>query len=152
MLARVARAICALIPLLTLCAACGEIPKDPEMTLERVQSTRLMRVGLVATNGERRRGEQLFLSRVASNTHSVPVVQVGPAEELLSKLEKGRLDLVVGEFHSSSPWAPRVTFVPLLTQQARDGERMLLGSAARNGENAWIALLHKHSNAFGGEQ
>lgn len=132
--------------LVALVAGCGQLPRDPDGTLERVTGTHRVNIGFVSRDGGRLPRERQFVGRLASSLGAVPVLSAGPAEELLARLEEGELDLVVGEFHSSSPWTRRVTFVPPLSGQ---GEGMVLRAAARNGENAWIAVLHRHSRLIG---
>lgn len=127
-------------------AGCGMVPSDPDGTLERVRNGGVLRVGLVASQEPSHSGERQFIDKVATATGSRPAVQTGASEVLLSKLEEGDLDLVVGEFHSTSPWASRVAFVPELRKQAPHEPGVVVAAAARNGENAWIALLHRNAD------
>lgn len=134
---------------LVLLAACDQIPKDPDGTLDRIRSGGKIRVGLVAMAGERPVEERAFLNRLIVDTKAVTSAQSGSAENLLTRLEGGDLDLVLGEFHSSSPWSKRVTFIPTLASQAKPDERMVVAAAVANGENRWIALVHNHQDALG---
>jgi hypothetical protein len=137
---------------LILCAAllagCGGMPKDPERTLERVQASRTFSVGLIAAGGpavaDRRHA---FVRRVAEATGARPAIEEGAAEPLLARLERGELDLVVGAFAPKSPWARQVTLLPPLGEQAGRGGPVVIAAAARNGENGWIALLHREARA-----
>jgi polar amino acid transport system substrate-binding protein len=140
------------LPLLLVSLASCDIPKDPEQTLERVRSSGSFRVGLVSREGEPDGRQQRFLAKVAEGTGASPDIRKGVAEDLLAKVEDGELDLVVGEFHSSSPWKDRVTFVPPLDELAPGEERLVMAAAAQNGENAWIGFLHRISRSLGGDR
>jgi DNA-binding transcriptional LysR family regulator len=126
---------------LLLLAACDAIPQDPDRTLDHVRKRGEMRVGMVAPPSE-----QAFLRRVTAATGALLKHETGSTEDLLSKLEQGELDLVLGEFHASSPWSRKVSFVPSLSKQSGGVDRMVVAAAARNGENRWIAFLHEHSD------
>ncbi len=69
----------------------------------------------------------------------------GSAELLLPKLEKGGLDIVVGRFAAETPWQKRVTLLPDSRRRKNDREALPLAAAVRNGENGWIALVHRHA-------
>ena len=92
---------------------------------------------------------QKRLGRIAAATGASPVVETGSTEALLLRLEKGTLDLVIGEFDFSSPWSHRVTFVPTLAKPAGSEESIVTGVAARNGENGWIRLVHEQATGAG---
>ena len=126
-------------------AACGGIPKDPEGTLERVRADGRFRVGIIASGGTRTASDRecAFLDQVAKASGAKAVSVQDAAEPLLEDLEHGRVDLVIGELASDSPWAQRVTILPPIGIKV-DGEQRILSSAmARNGENAWIMLLER---------
>lgn len=129
-----------------LLAGCGAIPRDPDGTLERVRAERRFRVGLIAAPadvGGRRR--DAFLRAVGAAAGAAPAVETGASEPLLDRLEAGELDLVVGELTPKTPWAKRVTLLPALDEQVGRRGHSHLAAAARNGENAWIALLHREA-------
>ncbi len=126
-------------------AACDAMPADPDGTLERVRGERRFRVGLIAAGApalapERARALLHGLSRA---TGARAAVEQGAAETMLTRLEEGGLDLVVGEFAEQSPWAAQVT----LSEPIATEGRTILAAAARNGENAWIALVHREARA-----
>jgi hypothetical protein len=136
-----------LIALASICAlgSCGDFPKDPKSTLQRIGSEHSFRVGLVSTTGENNASgttKQLLLS-LASETHASPQVIRGETELLLTRLEQGKLDLVIGRFEKKSPWASRVTFGPPLRTEQQGNSEILLRPAAQNGENAWIGLVER---------
>lgn len=137
----------AIIPLLLLLSACADYPRDTEGTLDRVTKDRLIRVGVMANslNGEQRGLTRAYLSRVARATHAQPRTVVGGAEPLLSYLEEGQLDLVVGELAADTPWMPDVAIVEPLAERVAGHRNIGLHPIARNGENQWIALLEREA-------
>jgi len=128
-----------------LASGCDAIPADPDGTLERIRSERLFRVGLIASDAPAPDGAAVLLRRLSLATGAKAAVERGPAEALLTKLEDGGLDLVLGEFAEKSPWAAQVT----LTDPIGPAGAIILAAAARNGENAWIALVHREARAAG---
>lgn len=125
--------------LLLMLAGCANLPRDPDGTLERVQQEQRFAVGLVADGVGGR-----VVERVARETGAWPRVTRGQLEPLLIRLEEGELDLVVGgRFDAKSPWVKRVTLGPRLA----NGEHVV----ARNGENAWIALVQRATRAEGAQ-
>jgi hypothetical protein len=50
---------------------------------------------------------------------------------------------VLGEFAEPSPWARQVT----ISEPVAARGPIILAAAARNGENAWIALLFREAKA-----
>jgi len=132
-----------------LLAACGQIPKDPDGTLDRIMAERRFRVGLIATGhppigGDRTR---LLLQRLAKDSGATPTFETGASERLLARLEEGALDLVIGELAPASPWASNVTLMPPLGEQVSSAGHVHLAVAARNGENAWIAFVQRRVRA-----
>lgn len=137
----------ALFAALTL-AACDRLPTDPDGTLDRVQSERRFRVGLIATGGTPadRRLESAFLARIARSTGARPAVKQGASEPLLLDLEDGGLDLVIGPLSSESPWVERVALLEPLGAVPGPHE-VQVTPIARNGENRWIMLLEREARA-----
>ena len=130
---------------LLMLSGCADLPWDPEGTMERIQESKVLRVGIISSgNGAPDVPQRLFLSSVASETGSRPQLVRGPAELLLPKLEEGELDIVVGHFAADTPWSKRVTFMPTPGQRGGDGEPTS-AAVIRNGENGWITLVHKHA-------
>lgn len=126
-----------------LAAGCGSIPSDPDGTLDRIRSQRVFRVGLIASPEPPPESARTLLRRLSRATGARARLEPGAAEALLTRLEEGGLDLVLGELAEKSPWAARVT----LTEPLAAGEGTILAAATRNGENAWIALVHREARA-----
>jgi hypothetical protein len=130
-----------------LATSCGQFPRDPEDTLNRVRSEGSFRVGLVAPLGQGRldaKAAQL-IQRVSSSAGAQARLEIGDAEPLLDRLESGDLDLVLGRFEKKSPWARLVTFGPPLRVEKQGKTTFHLTAAMRNGENAWIALVEREA-------
>lgn len=126
-----------------LAAGCDSIPADPDGTLARVRGERQFKVGLIASHAPAPDEAVDLLRRLSRATGAKAVVERGPAERLLTRLEEGHLDLVLGEFAEKSPWAAQVT----LTQPISAKGPAVLAAASRNGENAWIGLVHREARA-----
>lgn len=126
-----------------LLGGCDSIPSDPDGTLDRIRAERLFKIGLIASHRPPPGEARDFLQRLSRATGARPAPERGTAEALLTRLEEGELDLVLGEFAEKSPWAAQVTLTEPI---AADGP-IILAAAARNGENAWIALVHREARA-----
>ena len=124
-----------------LVAGCDSIPRDPDGTLDRIRSDRAFRVGLIASAAPPPSPVRNLVRRLSRATGAEARLEQGSAEALLTRLEAGGLDLVVGEFAGKSPWAAKVN----LTEPLAAGDGTILAAAARNGENAWIALVHREA-------
>jgi polar amino acid transport system substrate-binding protein len=104
-----------LILLSILPAACASLPRDPENTLQRVQSSGRVRVGLVEnppwvvrTAGEPAGAEVELVRRFASELGATPEWYWGGEEQHLEALERFELDLVVVGLTDKTPWAQTV--------------------------------------------
>src|SRR5437870_4121058 len=98
--------------LLTL--ACGNLPRDPEGTLRKVQGGRL-RVGLVEhppwvvrTESEPAGAEVELVRRFAAELNATPEWHWGGEQRHMEALERFELDLVVGSVTDQTPWSKYV--------------------------------------------
>lgn len=135
-------------------ASCGDFPRDPEGTLERVRAERVFRVGLVAPldGAGLDPSAKALLRGISRAAGAKPFTEVGDAEPLLDRLEKGEVDIVIGRFEKASPWKRLVSFGPPLRIERHENTEFHLTAAARNGENAWIGLIEAEArNAGAGE-
>jgi hypothetical protein len=132
-----------------LLPACGAVPADIENTSERVRETQVYRVGVVAGPVNTQRQEH-FLAVVSKAAAARPTLEHGAAEPLLKKLERGALDIVIGPMDAKSGWARQVHFMPLQAGKPAPPDRLQYVAMARNGENEWIALLHRQASAVAG--
>ncbi len=107
-----------LIVLLALCAlslACANLPRDAEGTLQRVQSSRRLRVGLVEhapwvirTQGDPQGAEVELARRFASELNATPEWHWGGEQQQMEALEHFELDLVIGGFTDNTAWSKYV--------------------------------------------
>lgn len=123
-------------------AACSEIPKDSEGSLEQIRDAGRFRVGLIAGSEDGEGRGRRLIEAVAAEVGATPQLSAGAAEHLLTQLEDGELDLVVGTMARKSPWALKVHATKPLSPAAEEAPTSLV-ALARNGENGWISLLHR---------
>ena len=124
-------------------AACGPYPRDVSGTLDRIEQSGRVRVGLADLRLEHRSAAEAFIGRLEQTTSARAQVETGHLEGQLARLEEGELDLVIGELAEDTPWAPSVAIVEPLRQR-REGKRLIgLSPVAANGENRWIGLLER---------
>ena len=129
--------------------SCSDFPRDPEGTLDRVRAERSFRVGLVAPISGTDPRVDALLRRVAKVSGARGRVERGDAEPLLTRLEEGDLDLVIGRFKTASPWKRKVSFSPPLRIEKHGKTKFQLVAAMRNGENAWIGLVEREAREVG---
>ena len=137
--------VCALV--LTGCS----IPRDASHTLEHIRGG-VVRVGIVENDpwvvdqGTTVDGiEGRLVARVASSIGARIEWVRAPEFELIRSLHDRKVQLVIGGFDSTVPWAKEVAFTrPYL--KSVDGKTHVL--AAPPGENAWLMLLDKQIEAF----
>lgn len=131
------------IALLAL-TGCDKIPKDVEGTLDRISSSGEFKAGIVPGHPLDARRQQSFLSAVSRSAHARPQVTIDATEPLLGQLDRGEIDLVIGPMAKASGWRRQVHFMPLRRELGPVGDLELV-AMARNGENRWIALLHREA-------
>jgi hypothetical protein len=135
--------------LCAMAASCG-LPKDSEGTLDRVRESRQIRVGLILAGAPIDPRAGMLLARLRGATGAEPRLVPGDAEPLLSRLEEGELDLVVGRFTAASPWSTMVTLTPPLATTKQGESELILAAAMQNGENAWISLVEREARELPG--
>ena len=130
--------------LVLLSAACDSYPRDIEGTRERVESSRIVRVGMLASLGDRdRRIASVYLARLQAVTGAAARLQFGSGDPLLARLEAGELDLVIADVAEDSPWIRDAAIIEPLDRRSAGTRRIGLSPIARNGENSWIMLLER---------
>lgn len=133
-------------------AGCGNLPKDPDGTLDRIRREHVIRVGRVQGGSTTDAADwRRVLKRLEASTEAKPILQSGMLEPLLLDLEAGKLDAVVGgRFDEKTPWKARVSLgPPLRTIQTSTG-KTASHIVVRNGENAWIMMVQRETKAAGG--
>jgi polar amino acid transport system substrate-binding protein len=133
-------------------ASCGlSVPTDPNGTLDRVTGATL-RVGVSpnppwtdVTQGSEPTGTEVVLVREFAATLPAEVSwTVGGEEALITALEHGELDLVIGGLTADTPWEKHVAITkPYAEGTGPDGKRIKLVMAAPPGENAYLLRLEK---------
>lgn len=140
-----------LLAAILLLGACGQFPKDPRGTIDRVRERGTFRVGIIAGEKTQTEQGQVLLARIADATKAKPILVHGTSEPLLLDLEVGKLDLVLGTFDEKTPWGTRVTVGPPLQQSASGKIHHQFAPVMRNGENAWISLVEREVRNLGPE-
>ena len=138
--------LCSLLALV----GCDDYPRDPEGTLARVSAEKSFKAGIVA--GADPAGidpAAMLLVRVGERTGARALIERGSAEPLLAKLEAGELDLVIGDYVSTTPWSTNVSLSPPLAIRHDGGAEIHVVAAMRNGENAWIGLVEREARKLG---
>ncbi len=129
-----------LLALPLVAAACGQIPRDPDGTLDRVRQQRTFTVGRAVPQASA--AGRLVLNRLQRATGAQARTRDGQLEPLLLALENKQLDLVVGaRLDPKTPWTKRVTLSPPLDPPDADGTQEFV--VTPNGENAWIMLVDR---------
>lgn len=120
-------------------AGCENYPRDMAGTLQNIEQTGVVRVGVV--EGQDLVSVSPFLRHLQVSTHSKVRIVRSQSDILIAALETGQIDLVVGQFDNKSPLATEVSFLEPL-ESAKVGKNMIsLRPVARNGENRWIMRL-----------
>lgn len=147
----------AVVGLLTLVlTGCGiAIPADPDGTLDRVEGGEL-RVGVshnppwtnVAAEAEPT-GVEPQLVRDFAVAHDAEVVwETGGEEHLMTLLDEGRIDMVVGGLTDSSPWTSHGALTTSYAESTGpDGSTDKHVMAVRTGENAFMVALERYALA-----
>jgi hypothetical protein len=133
----------AAIILATLLAGCGPYPRDVDGTLNDIEQSGKLHVGLAPIHHGDEAQTNALIARLERATGARARIDHGSTELQLARLQQGAIDLVIGDFDPKSPWMSEVTIVePLNPRWA--GDRVLgLSPVAANGENRWIALVEK---------
>ena len=131
-------------------AGCASYPADPDGTLDRVSGGTL-RVGISAngdwtdvTDEGDPSGIEVTLIEDFAETIDAEVAWVeGGEEELLTRLEEGGLDVVIGGFTDQTPWSERAAITKPFTEvsTSRGVEKHVM--AAAMGENAFLLELER---------
>lgn len=131
-----------------LLAACDVLPRDPDGTLNSIQRSGVIRVGIMADPHpiDMQRASQL-IHHLESRTHAKASIVEGAAEPLIGGLENGKLDMLIGPFARDTPIKSIVALGPPLASRTLGEERIDLVAVMPNGENRWIMLVEKSSRA-----
>lgn len=133
-------------------AGCGNLPKDPDGTLDRIRREHVIRVGRVQGGSTTDAADwRRVLKRLEASTEAKPILQSGMLEPLLLDLEAGKLDAVVGgRFDEKTPWKTRVSLGRPIRMIETSTGKTVSHIVVRNGENAWIMMVQRETKAAGG--
>lgn len=99
----------------TAAALACDVPRDAESTLERVRDTGVLRAGAVSnppfvvTSGGGVSGPEAAVVEAFAEAHGAAVTWVvASEEELVERLERFQLDVVVGGITKKNPFAKKV--------------------------------------------
>lgn len=130
--------------------ACGDIPRDPDRTLERVRESGVLRVGAVESppwlhrDGARAAGiEAELVSGFAAAQEAAPEWHFMSAPDAVRALEAGRLDIVAGGLTADDPWEDRIAYTrPWLVTGGQPRSKHVMAVPA--GENALLVELERY--------
>ncbi|RWZ51247.1 transporter substrate-binding domain-containing protein [Labedella phragmitis] len=145
----------------SLLAGCGiSIPNDPDGTLDRVTGGEL-RVGVsesapwteTAGSGAPTGTEVDLVEEFAENLHADVDWTEGGEADLVSALERGELDLVIGGFTDTTPWTSKAAMTQPYAESTNDeGTTAKHVMLAPMGENAFLVRLERFLLEGDGEQ
>lgn len=115
-----------------------DLPKDPQGTLERVEGG-VLRAGLVAGAAESS-ADRVRLAALAAVLGAELRVQEADVHELMSRLEKGDLD-VVASLPKRTPFK-NAGYTHSVDKAPMSGNGPPVWAVAR-GENAWLLALNR---------
>jgi len=146
---RTAPAACAMVALLAGCS--GGFPADPDGTLESVTGG-VLRVGVSSNPPWTETGEGTpaglepeLVEGFAESVDAEVEWTSGGEEDLVGRLERSELDLVVGGFTEASPWSAQAALTyPYTTVPGPDGAPEAHVMAAPMGENAFLVALESY--------
>lgn len=140
-----------ILAVLLLAGCSATIPTDPDGTLDRVSGGTL-RVGVSPNppwtdlpdgpDGDPAGTEvalvEQFVESIDAEVEWVP----GGEEDLIGRLERSELDLVIGGLTAKSPWSEKAALTyRYLETTGPEGEKQLQVMAAPMGENAFLVEL-----------
>lgn len=131
------------------CSSSG-YPADPEGTLDRITGG-VLRAGAAhhppyvdVTGAEPAGSEADLVRRFAQSRGANVEWTVSGEEALLTSLEKGDLDIVVGGLTKKSPWTTHASLTrPYAEVTGPDGEQAKLVMAVPLGENQMLGALER---------
>ena len=96
-------------------AACDDLPRDPKGTLKRIESEKILRVGLVEhppfvvrSNGEPTGAEVEIVRRFVERLGAKPEWHWGGEQRQMEALENFELDLLIGGLTDETAWKSKI--------------------------------------------
>lgn len=131
-----------LVPLLVLSTAIAgcNLPKDPEGTSQAVEGG-VLRVG--ALTPELGEEDRAAIEAAASAFDAEAEIVEGAAHDLVARLEKGELQIVIGDLPVNTPFSSKVGLsraFGTVTVGGKNEDRVL---AVMKGENGFLTRIEK---------
>ncbi|WP_374927794.1 transporter substrate-binding domain-containing protein [Kytococcus sedentarius] len=137
-----------------LLSGCSSIPADPDGTLAQIEQSGELTVGVAVHppfttvpdgHDEDPRGSDIELVRgFAERLGAEPTWVVGGEEELITQLEEGEIDLLVGGFTKKHPGLKTVGATRPYGTTEQGGKEVELVMAVVPGENALLTELEHY--------
>ncbi len=136
---------------LALLCACGDYPRDPEHSLDRVTDG-VLHAGVVhdppfvvLAPGRAPTGSEVHLVEAFAARHGARVDwQVDTHDRLMQRMEDFDLQLVVGGTAPDSPWKERIALSEPFRDTDEAGTPVMRVIALPPGENAWRRALEAY--------
>jgi polar amino acid transport system substrate-binding protein len=153
--ARTVRLLLALLLLCPVLGCAGRFPADPDHTLDRVTGG-VLRVGasphdpwiVWAGEPEPTGREADVVRRFATTLDAEVAWSRGAEEELIARMERGELELVVAGLTAKTPWVDKAAVTkPYAEAIGPDGSTEQHVLAAPMGENAFLVALERFLEA-----
>lgn len=144
--------------LLASAGCAGPYPADPHGTLSEVTGG-VLRVGVshnepfVSVRGPVPSGREVELVEDYARTLDAEITWTADGEEeLVDRLEHGRLDLMIGGLTDRTPWKQKVGLTrPYVETTDEFGQQEKHVMAVRKGENAFLLDLDEFLQSSGGQ-
>lgn len=151
--------LAALVAALVVCGCVAHYPADPAGSLRLVTGGTL-RVGVshnepfASVTGDEPSGREVELVQAYAATLNAEVEwTVGGEEELVNRLEHGRLDLLIGGLTKKTPWKNKVGLTKPYAETIDEfGQQHKHVMAVRKGENAFLLDLDEFLQSRGEQQ
>lgn len=142
-------------------ACSGPFPADPNGTLERIETSGVLRAGAAhhppevahpaTAAGDPTGSEVAMIEDYAAHLGADVEWHVAAETELMERLEDGRLDLVVAGLHADSVWSDTAGLTRAYRRDTGpDGEEVGHVVATPAGENALMSSLERWFDSYPG--
>ncbi|GAB3624275.1 transporter substrate-binding domain-containing protein [Mariniluteicoccus endophyticus] len=146
---RIVSATVAMVVVASL-GACSTIPSDPDNTLDRIRTEKVLRLGVSPnppwTTPEGGGSEVDLVRRFAEKQGARVEVVVAGEEPLVTKLEEQQIDVMVGGITDDNPWTKSKVAKTRSYTKAKDeqGKKKKHIMAVPLGENHLLSELERH--------
>ena len=132
----------ALLALLIL-PGCDALPQDPDGTLHRIRTARVLRIGI--DHHPPPPAAQTLIATIARETGATPRLSRGTIDPLIVALDEDALDLVIAPVAKRTPWKTQVAMAPPIAAGGSGDARIEWRAMVKNGENRWLVLVEHAS-------